>query len=86
MKFPLGSVTFNFPLVGRRGEVGKDDEGQRLLELYGLMLRGRRMEGAILELFRRKEMNSTPHLGIGQEAGSVGVVSNLRQSDKVVGT
>lgn len=44
------------------------------------------MEEVILELFKKKEINSTPHLGIGQEAVSVGVISNLRSTDKVVGT
>jgi len=61
-------------------------EDGSLPALYHSMLRGRRMEEAILEVFNNKEIVSTPHFSIGQEAVSAGVISNLRPTDRVVGT
>lgn len=56
------------------------------LKLYQDMLRARSMEEAISSLFDKNLASGTTHLGIGQEAVSVGVVSNLKQEDYVVGT
>ena len=56
------------------------------LKQYRDMLRARRMEEEFSKLFDKKVVQGTTHLGIGQEAVSVGVISCLSKSDLVIGT
>jgi len=51
-----------------------------------MMLRIRRMEEKIAELYSEQEMRCPTHLYIGQEAIAVGVCANLRREDYVFGT
>lgn len=52
-------------------------------ELYSKMLYSRLFEEKIVELYPEQEMKTPVHLGIGQEAISVGVLSGLRGHDVV---
>lgn len=56
------------------------------LGLYRDMVRARKMEEAILELFKGGDIPGSTHLGLGQEAIPIGVVSCLDEGDQVVGT
>ncbi|MDA4129315.1 MAG: dehydrogenase E1 component subunit alpha/beta [Thaumarchaeota archaeon] len=56
------------------------------IEVYVDLIRARRMEEEISKLFEKKVVQGTTHLGIGQEAVSVGVISCLTKNDLVVGT
>lgn len=44
------------------------------------------MEEGISKLFQEKEASGTTHLGLGQEATPIGVISNLHAEDYAVGT
>lgn len=57
-----------------------------LLELYYEMVRIRRTEEKIIELFQAKEIEAPVHLSIGQEAVAVGIISALEKTDKIVST
>ena len=52
---------------------------------YRQMLRIRRFEERVTELFRAQEIKGTAHSAIGQEAIAVGVGQSLRPTDYVVG-
>lgn len=56
------------------------------VELYERMLLIRRFEDAVQLLFQKGEVHGTTHLYSGQEAGAVGVCSQLRDGDRVAGT
>jgi TPP-dependent pyruvate/acetoin dehydrogenase alpha subunit len=56
------------------------------IRAYFDMVRARKMEEAIGSLFDKRIAQGTTHLGIGQEAVSVGVISQLAPDDYVVGT
>lgn len=65
------------------------DEAARLRELaahYGAMLRIRRFEEKLLELFGEGRLKGTTHVYIGQEAVAVGVCSQLETGDYVSST
>ncbi|MCA9793503.1 MAG: pyruvate dehydrogenase [Candidatus Eremiobacteraeota bacterium] len=55
-----------------------------LAALYHEMLRIRRFEERILELFSEGKLHGTTHAYIGQEAIAVGVLSHLEPTDRVV--
>lgn len=57
-----------------------------LKDLYFQMLRVRRVEEKISELFKSGDIVAPVHLSIGQEAAAVGVMAALRPQDKVVST
>ncbi|PYN16416.1 MAG: acetoin dehydrogenase, partial [Candidatus Rokuibacteriota bacterium] len=52
-------------------------------ELYGQMLRIRRVEERIKAVYHLREMRSPPHLYMGHEAVAVGVCATLRSDDVV---
>jgi TPP-dependent pyruvate/acetoin dehydrogenase alpha subunit len=54
--------------------------------LYEQMVLIRRFEDAVQALFQKGEVHGTTHLYSGQEAGAVGVCSDLRDGDRVAGT
>jgi TPP-dependent pyruvate/acetoin dehydrogenase alpha subunit len=56
------------------------------LRLYRRMLLIRRFEEAVQRLFLKSEIYGTTHLYNGQEASAVGVVSMLRDGDRVAAT
>ncbi len=57
-----------------------------LKKLYYEMLRIRRTEERISELYKEGHIKAPIHLSIGQEAVAVGVMSALERSDKIVST
>jgi 2-oxoisovalerate dehydrogenase E1 component len=63
----------------------KEEENPHLKQ-YLDMIRARRMEEEISKLFEKRLASGTTHLGIGQEAVSVGVISCLSKGDLVIGT
>lgn len=57
-----------------------------LLELYRRMVRIRRVEETLEELFKQGEVYGSLHLCIGQEATAVGACAALRQDDYITCT
>jgi|SRR3989344_5669046 len=57
-----------------------------LKKLYGDMLRIRRTEEKLIELFKAGHIKAPVHLSIGQEAVAVGVMAALQSQDKIVST
>ncbi|MEK7567166.1 MAG: thiamine pyrophosphate-dependent dehydrogenase E1 component subunit alpha [Patescibacteria group bacterium] len=62
------------------------EEKDLLRKMYFEMLRIRRAEEKISELFKAGHIVAPVHLSIGQEAAAVGVMNALRPQDKVVST
>lgn len=54
-----------------------------LLELYRRMLLLRRTEEALASAYKRQEMRTPTHFGIGQEAVAVGICAGLNEGDVV---
>lgn len=54
-----------------------------LLQMYEMMLRIRRVEEKIVEVYPEQEMRCPTHLSIGQEAASAGICVALRRDDSV---
>jgi TPP-dependent pyruvate/acetoin dehydrogenase alpha subunit len=59
---------------------------QTLIELYKVMLRIRRVEEVIAEVYAEQEMRCPTHLSIGQEAAAAGMCLALRRDDSVFST
>lgn len=57
-----------------------------LLAMYEVMLRIRKYEDKIVEVYPEQEMRCPTHLSIGQEAAAVGVCAALRPDDCVFST
>ncbi len=57
-----------------------------VLDLYSRLLRTRRVEEKIVELYPQQEMKCPTHLSLGQEAAAVGVCAALRPTDRVYST
>jgi len=57
-----------------------------MLQMYSQMLKLRRFEEGIADLYHKGKVPSSAHLYIGQEAVAVGVCSNLRKDDYVLTT
>lgn len=60
--------------------------GKTKLKLFTTMVRSRAMEEILLKLYRDGKVPGTLHLGIGQEAVSVGVITALNDQDFVLAT
>lgn len=61
-------------------------KGDMLDKFYYEMLRIRRTEERICELYKEGHIRAPVHLSIGQEAVAVGVMSALKREDKIVST
>jgi TPP-dependent pyruvate/acetoin dehydrogenase alpha subunit len=73
--------------VGTGVATGWSPQEQELfLDAYRQMLRIRRFEETVQELFLKGEVYGTTHLCIGHEAVSVGVASVLGETDRVAAT
>ncbi len=57
-----------------------------LLDMYEMMLRIRKFEDKIVEVYPEQEMRCPTHLSIGQEAAAVGICTALRQDDYIFST
>ena len=55
-------------------------------DLYTRMLRIRKVEEKIVELYPQQEMRCPTHLSIGQEAAAAGVCAALREEDRIFST
>lgn len=55
-------------------------------DIYLRMLRIRKVEEKIVELYPQQEMKCPTHLSIGQEAAAAGVCATLRNDDRVFST
>ncbi len=62
------------------------EKNNLLKKMYFEILRVRRVEERIAELFRAGHIIAPVHLSIGQEVSAVGVANALRPQDKVVST
>ena len=67
-------------------ELTRDIPQACLLEIYEMMLRIRRFEEKIGDVYPEQEMRCPTHLSIGQEAAAVGVCAPLRPDDYVFST
>ncbi|MBF0531546.1 MAG: thiamine pyrophosphate-dependent dehydrogenase E1 component subunit alpha [Candidatus Omnitrophica bacterium] len=56
---------------------------EQIIRLYRSLIRIRKVEQKIEELYPRDEMKTPVHLSLGQEAVSVGVCSHLKREDYV---
>ena len=63
-----------------------DISKKMLIHLYKLMLRIRRFEEKIVDVYCDQDMKTPVHLYIGQEAVAVGVCANLKSEDYVFST
>jgi TPP-dependent pyruvate/acetoin dehydrogenase alpha subunit len=63
---------------------GQGLPAELMLDLFTRMLRTRRFEEAVYDLFLTEEMQGTVHLSTGQEAVSAGVCAHLRPDDYLV--
>ena len=59
---------------------------EKLLEILGLMVRVRRVEECLLDIFAQWKIPGFIHVGIGQEAVAAGVCSCLNPDDFVFTT
>ena len=59
---------------------------KKMIELYKVMLRIRRFEEKVSELFAKGLLPGFVHLYIGQEAVAAGVCANLRKDDYILST
>jgi len=57
-----------------------------LLSMYEMMLRIRRFEEKIADVYPEQEMRCPTHLSIGQEAAAVGVCTALQREDRIFST
>lgn len=55
--------------------------GSGLWSLYRQMVRSRRFEEAVIDLWERGKISGEMHVGIGEEAVAAGVVDHLRDGD-----
>jgi pyruvate dehydrogenase E1 component alpha subunit len=55
-----------------------------LWSLYRQMLRSRRFEEAVKDLWEKGEISGEMHLGVGEEAIAAGVVAHLEKGDALV--
>lgn len=61
-------------------------DAKAVRDMYSMMLKIRRFEEKVVELYPEQEMRCPCHLSIGQEAVAAGVCANLRREDYVFGT
>ena len=61
-------------------------DGEKMIELYRTMLRIRRFEEKVVDLYARQLIPGIVHLYIGEEAVATGVCANLRKDDYITST
>ena len=61
-------------------------EAKKMVELYQTMLRIRRFEEKVIDLYARQLIPGIVHLYIGEEAVATGVCANLKDSDYITST
>jgi acetoin:2,6-dichlorophenolindophenol oxidoreductase subunit alpha len=59
---------------------------EKMLGLYRTMLRIRRFEERVMDLYARQQIPGIVHLYIGEEAVATGVCANLRKDDYITST
>jgi pyruvate dehydrogenase E1 component alpha subunit len=63
-----------------------DLDPKKMMELYQAMLRIRRFEERVMDLYARQIVPGIVHLYIGEEAVAAGVCANLREDDYITST
>jgi len=63
-----------------------DLDPKKMMELYQAMLRIRRFEEKVMDLYARQIVPGIVHLYIGEEAVAAGVCANLREDDYITST
>ena len=61
-------------------------DSKKKIELYQTMLRIRRFEEKVIDLYARQQIPGIVHLYIGEEAVASGVCANLRKDDYITST
>lgn len=61
-------------------------DSKKMIELYQTMLRIRRFEEKVMDLYNRKLIPGFLHLYIGEEAVATGVCANLKNDDYITST
>jgi len=61
----------------------KDISMKTFVDLYAVMLRIRRVEEVIADVYAEQEMRCPTHLSIGQEAAATGICVSLRKDDSI---
>ena len=61
-------------------------DSKKKLDLYQTMLRIRRFEEKVMDLYARQAIPGIVHLYIGEEAVATGVCANLRKDDYITST
>ena len=61
-------------------------DDRKMIELYQTMLRIRRFEEKVMDLYARQMITGIVHLYIGEEAIATGVCANLRKDDYITST
>ncbi len=61
-------------------------DANKMIELYRTMLRIRRFEEKVMDLYARQVIPGIVHLYIGEEAVATGVCANLRKDDYITST
>ena len=67
-------------------ELAVDVPRATLLDMHEMMLRIRKFEDKIVEVYPEQEMRCPTHISIGEEASAVGVCTALRQDDYIFST
>ena len=67
-------------------ELAVDVPRTALLDMHEMMLRIRKFEDKIVEVYPEQEMRCPTHISIGEEASAVGVCTALRQDDYTFST
>lgn len=80
----MATATLTAPLAGTRDRHGLSDA--QLLDLYRTMLRIRRFEERVKELFMEARLYGSVHLYIGEEAVATGACAALQPSDVISST
>jgi AcrR family transcriptional regulator len=73
----------NPPSPNAKGERNGETGQEKMIEFYRQMLRIRRAEEKLMEVFSAGEILGFLHASIGQEAAPVGVCSHLRDDDYI---
>ncbi|HSB04123.1 MAG TPA: thiamine pyrophosphate-dependent enzyme [Thermodesulfobacteriota bacterium] len=63
-----------------------DLDPRKMIEMYRTMLRIRRFEEKVVDLYARQMVMGVVHLYIGEEAVATGVCANLRRDDYITST
>jgi acetoin:2,6-dichlorophenolindophenol oxidoreductase subunit alpha len=76
----------NMTIAGAVATTLKETSREKLRAMYRTMVRIRKTEEKLVDLYPEQEIRCPTHLYIGQEAVAAGVCVNLRQDDRIFST